>query len=42
MTTTTTAESLRADVFLVEHGFAKSRTEAQSAIRMGRVRARSS
>lgn len=36
---TPSAESLRADVFLVEHGFAKSRTEAQSAIRMGRVRA---
>ncbi|HEY4940620.1 MAG TPA: TlyA family RNA methyltransferase [Rhizomicrobium sp.] len=39
MTSPTAVESLRADVFLVEHGFAKSRTEAQSAIRMGRVRA---
>ncbi|HXC53921.1 MAG TPA: TlyA family RNA methyltransferase [Rhizomicrobium sp.] len=39
MATTTAVESLRADVFLVEHGYAKSRTEAQSAIRMGRVRA---
>jgi 23S rRNA (cytidine1920-2'-O)/16S rRNA (cytidine1409-2'-O)-methyltransferase len=35
----TSVDSLRADVFLVENGFAKSRTEAQSAIRMGRVRA---
>ena len=39
MTMPTSVESLRADVFLVEHGYAKSRTEAQSAIRMGRVRA---
>lgn len=31
-------EAQRADVFLVEHGYAKSRTEAQSAIRSGRVR----
>jgi 23S rRNA (cytidine1920-2'-O)/16S rRNA (cytidine1409-2'-O)-methyltransferase len=31
-------EALRADVFLVEHGYAKSRTEAQSAIRSGHVR----
>ena len=31
-------EGLRADVFLVEHGYAKSRTEAQSAIRSGHVR----
>ncbi len=38
-TPTTTIEPIRADVFLVENGFAKSRTEAQSAIRMGRVRA---
>jgi len=30
---------MRADVFLVEQGYAKSRSEAQAAIRMGRVRA---
>jgi 23S rRNA (cytidine1920-2'-O)/16S rRNA (cytidine1409-2'-O)-methyltransferase len=30
---------MRADVFLVEHGYAKSRSEAQAAIRLGRVRA---
>jgi 23S rRNA (cytidine1920-2'-O)/16S rRNA (cytidine1409-2'-O)-methyltransferase len=30
--------SMRADVFLVEQGYAKSRSEAQAAIRMGRVR----
>jgi len=30
---------MRADVFLVEHGFAKSRSEAQAAIREGLVRA---
>lgn len=30
---------MRADVFLVEQGFAKSRSEAQAAIRLGRVRA---
>jgi 23S rRNA (cytidine1920-2'-O)/16S rRNA (cytidine1409-2'-O)-methyltransferase len=29
----------RADVFLVEHGYAASRSEAQAAIRAGRVRA---
>ena len=29
----------RADVFLVDNGFAASRSEAQAAIRMGRVRA---
>ncbi|HEX4304052.1 MAG TPA: TlyA family RNA methyltransferase [Rhizomicrobium sp.] len=39
MTTPTAIEPVRADIFLVENGFAKSRTEAQSAIRMGRVRA---
>jgi 23S rRNA (cytidine1920-2'-O)/16S rRNA (cytidine1409-2'-O)-methyltransferase len=31
--------STRADVFLVEHGFAASRTEAQEAIRSGKVSA---
>lgn len=30
---------MRADLFLVEHGFAKSRNEAQAAIRAGLVRA---
>ena len=30
---------MRADVFLVEAGYAKSRSEAQAAIRLGRVRA---
>ena len=30
---------MRADVFLVERGYAKSRSEAQSAIRLGHVRA---
>ena len=30
---------MRADVFLVEKGYAKSRSEAQAAIRLGRVRA---
>ncbi len=34
----TTDESRRADSILVQHGYAKSRTEAQSAIRSGRVR----
>ena len=38
MNTPTPSEALRADVFLVEHGYAKSRTEAQSAIRSGHVR----
>ena len=38
MSTPVPSEALRADVFLVEHGYAKSRTEAQSAIRSGRVR----
>jgi 23S rRNA (cytidine1920-2'-O)/16S rRNA (cytidine1409-2'-O)-methyltransferase len=38
MNTPSPNEALRADVFLVEHGYAKSRTEAQSAIRSGRVR----
>ena len=38
MSSTSPKESLRADVFLVEHGYAKSRTEAQSAIRSGHVR----
>ncbi|HXS06666.1 MAG TPA: TlyA family RNA methyltransferase [Rhizomicrobium sp.] len=30
---------MRADLFLVEQGYAKSRSEAQAAIRLGRVRA---
>jgi 23S rRNA (cytidine1920-2'-O)/16S rRNA (cytidine1409-2'-O)-methyltransferase len=30
---------MRADIFLVEHGYAKSRNEAQAAIRAGLVRA---
>ena len=30
---------MRADIFLVEHGYAKSRSEAQAAIRSGLVRA---
>jgi 23S rRNA (cytidine1920-2'-O)/16S rRNA (cytidine1409-2'-O)-methyltransferase len=30
---------MRADIFLVEQGYAKSRSEAQAAIRLGRVRA---
>ncbi len=30
---------MRADIFLVEHGYAKSRSEAQAAIRAGTVRA---
>ena len=30
---------MRADVFLVEQGYARSRSEAQAAIRLGRVRA---
>jgi 23S rRNA (cytidine1920-2'-O)/16S rRNA (cytidine1409-2'-O)-methyltransferase len=38
MNTSSQNEALRADVFLVEHGYAKSRTEAQSAIRSGQVR----
>ncbi len=38
MSTPSTEESRRADVFLVEHGYAKSRTEAQSAIRSGRLK----
>lgn len=38
MNTSSPNEALRADVFLVEHGYAKSRTEAQSAIRSGLVR----
>lgn len=38
MNTSSPSEALRADVFLVEHGYAKSRTEAQSAIRSGHVR----
>jgi len=38
MNPTSPSEGLRADVFLVEHGYAKSRTEAQSAIRSGHVR----
>jgi 23S rRNA (cytidine1920-2'-O)/16S rRNA (cytidine1409-2'-O)-methyltransferase len=38
MSPTSPPEALRADVFLVEHGYAKSRTEAQSAIRSGHVR----
>src|SRR5262252_9828508 len=38
MNTSSSNEALRADVFLVEHGYAKSRTEAQSAIRSGHVR----
>ena len=38
MSSTSSNEGLRADVFLVEHGYAKSRTEAQSAIRSGQVR----
>ncbi|MBV9045151.1 MAG: TlyA family RNA methyltransferase [Alphaproteobacteria bacterium] len=38
MSTPSTDESLRADVFLVQEGYAKSRTEAQSAIRSGRLR----
>jgi len=38
MSTPIPSEALRADVFLVEHGYAKSRTEAQSAIRSGLVR----
>jgi 23S rRNA (cytidine1920-2'-O)/16S rRNA (cytidine1409-2'-O)-methyltransferase len=38
MNTSSQNEALRADVFLVEHGYAKSRTEAQSAIRSGHVR----
>jgi 23S rRNA (cytidine1920-2'-O)/16S rRNA (cytidine1409-2'-O)-methyltransferase len=38
MSNTSPNEELRADVFLVEHGYAKSRTEAQSAIRSGHVR----
>ena len=32
-------EHERADVFLVAHGFAASRAEAQAAIQAGRVRA---
>jgi 23S rRNA (cytidine1920-2'-O)/16S rRNA (cytidine1409-2'-O)-methyltransferase len=38
MNTSSQNEALRADVFLVEHGYAKSKTEAQSAIRSGHVR----
>ncbi|MEI9885070.1 MAG: TlyA family RNA methyltransferase [Rhizomicrobium sp.] len=38
MSTPSTDDNLRADVFLVEHGYAKSRTEAQSAIRSGRLK----
>jgi 23S rRNA (cytidine1920-2'-O)/16S rRNA (cytidine1409-2'-O)-methyltransferase len=36
--TTPSTDDLRADVFLVRAGYAKSRTEAQSAIRSGRLR----
>jgi len=35
---TPSADDLRADMFLVRHGYAKSRTEAQSAIRSGRLK----
>src|ERR1044072_124784 len=35
---TPSTDDLRADVFLVRAGYAKSRTEAQSAIRSGRLR----
>ncbi|HEY0104612.1 MAG TPA: TlyA family RNA methyltransferase [Rhizomicrobium sp.] len=35
---TPSADDLRADVFLVNKGYAKSRTEAQSAIRSGRLK----
>ncbi|MEJ1970569.1 MAG: TlyA family RNA methyltransferase [Rhizomicrobium sp.] len=35
---TPSTEDLRADIFLVRAGYAKSRTEAQSAIRSGRLR----
>src|ERR1700690_1883273 len=38
MSSTSPKDALRADVYLVEHGYAKSRTEAQSAIRSGHVR----
>ena len=38
MSTPPSKEALRADLFLVERGYAKSRTEAQSAIRSGQVR----
>ncbi|HUO90343.1 MAG TPA: TlyA family RNA methyltransferase [Rhizomicrobium sp.] len=38
MNTPSADDSLRADVFLVQSGYAKSRTEAQSAIRSGRMR----
>jgi len=38
MTTPSTDDSLRADIFLVQNGYAKSRTEAQSAIRSGRLK----
>jgi 23S rRNA (cytidine1920-2'-O)/16S rRNA (cytidine1409-2'-O)-methyltransferase len=33
-----TDDGLRADIFLVQNGYAKSRTEAQSAIRSGRLK----
>jgi len=35
---TPSTDDLRADMFLVRNGYAKSRTEAQSAIRSGRLR----
>jgi len=35
---TPSTDDLRADLFLVKHGYAKSRTEAQSAIRSGRLK----
>ena len=35
---TPSADDLRADTFLVRNGYAKSRTEAQSAIRSGRLK----
>src|ERR1700761_5875932 len=36
--TTPSTDDLRADMFLVRNGYAKSRTEAQSAIRSGRLK----
>lgn len=38
MSTPSTDDNLRADIFLVQNGYAKSRTEAQSAIRSGRLK----
>ena len=35
---TSSQDDLRADMFLVRHGYAKSRTEAQSGIRSGRLK----